>query len=289
MATLISFSGGETSAYMTIQMLENPTDEYVIVFANTGEEREETLEFVHKVEQYIGQRIYWVEAFPKKNVKGVPIKIVDFESASRNGEPFEAMIAKFGIPNQGNPNCSRTLKKHAIQAFARGIGWRKYFTAIGIRIDEPKRLNWKTAKKERLIYPLATQFPTTKPEINRFWSRMPFRLNLKSYEGNCKVCWKKSLRKLMTIAEENPQHFDFFKRMEQEYEMFIPETKLHNEKIKPPIRFFRENMSVQDIFDEASFGFTKAVDESKDTAISMSIWDTYLDTNLGCVESCEVF
>lgn len=42
-----SFSGGETSAYMAIKLKEKNPDT-AFVFANTGEENEETLEFVDK-------------------------------------------------------------------------------------------------------------------------------------------------------------------------------------------------------------------------------------------------
>lgn len=44
---LVSFSGGETSAFMINWLLKNmPEYEYKFVFANTGEENEETLVFV---------------------------------------------------------------------------------------------------------------------------------------------------------------------------------------------------------------------------------------------------
>ena len=45
----ISFSGGKTSAYMTKWLMDNKKqdyDEIVVTFANTGQENEETLEFV---------------------------------------------------------------------------------------------------------------------------------------------------------------------------------------------------------------------------------------------------
>ena len=49
---LISFSGGLTSAYMAIKLMEmrDKWDEIMVVFANTGMEREETLRFVHDVD-----------------------------------------------------------------------------------------------------------------------------------------------------------------------------------------------------------------------------------------------
>ena len=45
---LISFSGGATSGFMMWWLLKNKSDEYdfIIVFANTGRENDETLLFV---------------------------------------------------------------------------------------------------------------------------------------------------------------------------------------------------------------------------------------------------
>jgi len=36
--------------------------------------------------------------------------LVTFETASRNGEPFEEMIQKYGITNMQSPQCTRNLK-----------------------------------------------------------------------------------------------------------------------------------------------------------------------------------
>lgn len=267
----------------------------VVVFANTGDEKEPTLKFVKQCDDYFNFNLVWVEGVtnPEHN-KGISARVVTFETASRHGEPFEAAIAKHGIPNMTNPHCSRDLKGATIKSYLRSIGWigSDYVTAIGIRADEPERIDFESAKKNRLIYPLVTNIRTTGFNINSFWSKMPFDLELKSYEGNCGDCWKKSLRKLMTIAVESPDTFCFSRRMEVKYENFIPESRQHNTKIKTPIRFFRDNMSVDDIFEEAKFPFKKAEDESKlenSQKELFSDWNEYYDGNGGCVESCEAF
>src|SRR6478736_1396061 len=91
-----SFSGGRTSAFMTIKGLELKNDENtVVIFANTGKENEATLKFVNECDLYIqrnfGKSIVWLEYNPNPELW---FNIVDFETASRNGEPFSALIAK---------------------------------------------------------------------------------------------------------------------------------------------------------------------------------------------------
>lgn len=50
---LVSFSGGLTSAYMTKWILDNLSNQYemIVVYANTGKEREETLQFVNECDK----------------------------------------------------------------------------------------------------------------------------------------------------------------------------------------------------------------------------------------------
>jgi hypothetical protein len=286
---IISFSGGETSAYMTQYLLLNYSDVYdmVVVFANTSQENESTLDFIEQCDKYFNMNVVWVESvFNPINGKGVTARVVDYKTASRNGEPFEAMIAKHGIPNASTPHCSRDLKRSAILDYAKQLGWKKYFTAIGIRADEVGRVS-SSAKKNKVIYPLI-DIGFTKLKVNSYWDKMPFRLALKGYEGNCKVCWKKSLRKLMTIAVENPSAFDFFERMEQKYGAYIPESRLHNAKIQTPIRFFRGNMTVQDIKEASKNYFEHATDDSRNT-IEFQKQVLQLDLFGGCIESCEVY
>jgi len=97
----VSFSGGRTSAYMTQRILREykETHEIVVTFANTGLEHEKTLEFVHNCDKHMGFGTVWLEAVvdPREN-KGTRHKVVTFETAARDGEPFEDVIKKYGIP-----------------------------------------------------------------------------------------------------------------------------------------------------------------------------------------------
>lgn len=289
----ISFSGGETSAYMLGHILLNYSNhEIEVAFANTGEENEETLLFVKQCQEHFNVKVTWLE------YERLSFKNVNYETAYRSHDkeeiankwqnhPFRKYIAHFGIPNQQNKTCTRDLKEYVMNRYLSSIEWKpkSYTKAIGIRIDELDRLG-------SLWYPLALM-GISKPMINNFWDKMPFRLQLKGYEGNCKTCWKKTFRKLVTIARENPQWFEFMKQMELEYGNYISDgIKDRVETIELPIKFFRSNKSVEDIFEMAKDKSIKnAIDDSRNTNYQVSIWQdgTELDSANGCVESCEVF
>lgn len=279
---LISFSGGETSALMTKIIMDRMAgryDQIVTVFANTGEENNATLTFVEQCDARWGWGVVWVEAdVQERHGAGTRAKVVNFATASRMGQPFERVIEKYGIPNKAFPHCTRELKERPINAYARDVlGWAagSYDTAIGIRVDEIDRMNPK-ARERRLIYPLVKPFPRRKEDVNQFWASQPFRLGLKGYQGNCKWCWKKSLRKHATIMSETPQAYLFPERMEALH----PFTGAG--ATGEPRRFFRGNKTVADIRALAASGaFQPAGDDSVN-------YQSELDLGEGCEESCEV-
>jgi len=286
---LVSFSGGETSSFMAKWLIDNKSDSYnfKFVFANTGEENEETLIFVDKCDKEWGLNVVWVEAVVYLGQrKGTGYKIVDFKTASRKGEPFEDVIAKYGIPNQSYPHCNRELKLAPIHGYIKSIGWKDYETAIGIRSDEIDRVSHNRGFYN-LVYPLVEDVSMTKNKVNRFWSEQSFRLNLKGYQGNCKTCWKKSKNKLLQIAKETPTYFEFFKSMEDKYEMFTPEKRRLNideDGNQTPVRFFREYMSSEDIV-ELSKGFDKVVvDANKNTSYQIDLMELIEES-----ESCDIY
>ena len=127
--------------------------------------------------------------------------------------------------------------------------------------------------------------PMTKPLINEFWSKQPFRLNLKGYQGNCKWCWKKSLRKHLTLITENPKQYDFPERMEREYGFAGARPKGEDR----PRVFFRQYRSVKDLREMAAAGgFMPATDDSV-VYPEPDLFGYDLDSSYGCSESCDVF
>lgn len=156
---LLSFSGGKSSAYLVHRFLNEfaaDWDEIEILFANSGQEHPQTLAYVDACSRTYGWPVVWVEAVvaPRKG-DGTRHRIVTFDTASRSGEPFAEVIAKYGIPNTGYPHCTRELKLAPITSYLRSLGWDagKYQSAVGIRADEADRMSEK-AKREGVIYPL---------------------------------------------------------------------------------------------------------------------------------------
>lgn len=267
---LISFSGGRTSAFMTKFLLEHPkynTFKKVIVFANTGKEREETLSFINQCDKQWNLGVIWLEAVvhPQMGV-GTSFKVVDYKTASRDGTPFEAMIQKYGIPNIARPFCTRELKLNPIKKYMQSLGLKTWTSAIGIRYDERRRINWITAQKENKIYPLASDIQCTKDFIRNWWRKQTFDLQLHDYEGNCDMCYKKSQRKLLTLILEKPKLIQWWKRMEHTYE-------------KGRYSFFRNHATAAELIEKAhQSDFVKVIDTH-----STAPFDPVLDTEFDCL------
>ncbi|MBA4822482.1 phosphoadenosine phosphosulfate reductase family protein [Pantoea allii] len=220
---VVSFSGGQSSGFLCDFLLQNYLDAYDFhfVFANTGREHPETLIFADKVDKLFGLNLVWLEGVtsPEHGV-GMSHKIVTFETASRNGEPFEQLISVEGIPNVSRQKCSDYLKTQTIRSWMRANnlarhGWSAK-TAIGMRADEPERaaMGKASTKRYNLVYPLCHWGSFDKQDVNDFWDAMPFKLNIPAHYGNCLTCFKKSNAKLYLIAHEHPEWFAWNRDME---------------------------------------------------------------------------
>ena len=273
----ISFSGGRTSGFMTKWLLDNKSDEYefVVTFANTGQEHEKTLEFVNNCDKHFGFNTVWVEAVVHYNQrKGNTHKIVTFDTASRDGEPFEAYIKKYGIPNQSCPHCTDRLKLMPMTSYLRSIGFKRgdHEVAIGIRADESRRVR-KDATDAKIVYPLVDMYPVDKQDVLDWWEDQAFDLNIAEHHGNCKWCWKKSLKKHMSLITEMPEIYNFPRRMESRY----PHVGQNGRDLERRT-FFRGNRSTDDLFRmHSELGSTP----------ELLGRDAYADG--GCSESCELY
>lgn len=216
---VISFSGGRTSGYMLWRILQAhngklPEDVYVM-FANTGKEDDATLEFVHEIERRWSVPIIWVEYRARESMDDLKQHaIVTFETASRDGEPFEAIIdERKMLPNPRARFCRTELKYRTMhRVISEFIGFDEWTAVIGMRADEPDRvakLSIQDDPREEKIAPLAAA-GIGNHHVLDFWKSQPFDLKLpvvngKTLGGNCDNCMLKAADTKLSLARHKPQ------------------------------------------------------------------------------------
>lgn len=252
---LISFSGGRTSAYMLHEILRAhdgrlPMDVHV-VFANTGKEREETLRFVIECAVRWGVHVHWVE-----HRLGKPgFALVDFNSASRQGEPFATLIAKKKrLPNWTERWCTASLKVEPMHAFMRAQGHDvgHFAEVIGLRDDEGLRIFKGLERAERdgrrVVYPLA-RAKVRKADVMAFWKAQPFDLHLASHEGNCDLCFLKGRGLRKRIIRDNPAVAEWWQEQEERLDQFFD----RRDRVAGLVEEVRRSPELFDALDEDEF------------------------------------
>lgn len=245
---IISVSGGRTSGYMLWRILQAhggtlPPDVHA-VFANTGREMPGTLDFVQAMASHWGVHIAWLEY---RHAPGRPYtEVVSHNSASRQGEPFEAFLqASSALPNPVQRSCTTELKIRTVKRWVLADrGWDRWKNVVGLRADEPWRVYdvriadgqiqpppavprpnlWgfvppapkRTRRRERwsMVLPL-DDAGTTKNDVMAFWQAQPFDLGLRGpWEGNCDGCLLKSKAAIMRMLADHPERMQWWQKME---------------------------------------------------------------------------
>jgi 3'-phosphoadenosine 5'-phosphosulfate sulfotransferase (PAPS reductase)/FAD synthetase len=188
-------------------------DEAVVCFANTGKENEATLKFVHDCSTHWNVPIVWLEYRCEKP----GYKIVSFETASRNGEPFEALIKKKNyLPNPIARFCTEELKVKAINKYLHDEVIDAS-TMVGIRVDEPRRIS--KLRERGLLIPLFDA-GVTQNNVQIFWKTQSFDLGLPFRDGvtplgNCDLCFLKGPQQIMGLIKNNPERATWWAKQEQ--------------------------------------------------------------------------
>jgi len=222
---LISFSGGRTSGYMLKKIIDSyegqlPKDVYV-VFANTGKEMPQTLDFVDECSEKWNCKIHWLELEIAEERPIYRTKEVTYETASRNGEPFEALIKRRKmLPNPVMRMCTQELKMNVMKRFMKQKNFTDWTNVVGLRYDEPNRVAKQNRQNDSdknawdSICPLYQDKVTIK-EVLEFWDKSNFDLKLTSQNGqttagNCDLCYLKGTKTLTTIIKEKPELADWW-------------------------------------------------------------------------------
>jgi 3'-phosphoadenosine 5'-phosphosulfate sulfotransferase (PAPS reductase)/FAD synthetase len=202
---IINFSGGRTSAYMTKRLIDEG-GEYLVTFQNTGKEVSQTLDFVNECDKRWNLGIVWLEYR-----KPATFEVVTYETASRNGEPYDQLLEQrpSAIPNMQFRYCTQELKIMTLKRYLKSIGVTDYTSFNGIRYDEPKR--WQKAKDSDYDVELPlVKWKVTKKDVLQWWKQQDFDLMVNEPYGNCDCCFLKGKGKLAIIAKEKPELFDWW-------------------------------------------------------------------------------
>jgi 3'-phosphoadenosine 5'-phosphosulfate sulfotransferase (PAPS reductase)/FAD synthetase len=249
--TLLSLSGGRSSGYMLWRILQAhggalPADTHV-VFCNTGKERPETLDFVRDMGERWNVPIVWLEwclwmrtTKSKKTASGFVTRQtagfdrVYYETASRNGEPFAALIArKKYLPNTAIRFCTEELKVKTCVRFMRSLGYARWNNVIGFRGDEPRRVAKAKAKNDEGkrrwvdVMPMHEAHVSSR-DVAGFWKAQPFDLAIESWEGNCDGCFLIGVATMVKRLRARPEIAPWWSERERERERrHLPEGAAH--------------------------------------------------------------
>lgn len=217
----IAFSGGRTSAYMLKQLIDAnpdwPFGRVQVTFQNTGREMPETYDFVRDVEENFGVPVTWLEYDPTSENR---FRVVNHSTASRNGEPFEALIRKRKyLPNQNMRFCTEELKIRTAKRYLRYLGWDRWTNCVGIRYDEPHRLNKPPPKDRWVVWMPLAHAKITKHQVGDFWKAQNFDLQLENIKGttpfgNCDGCFLKGESKIAELIRRHPERAKWWEEME---------------------------------------------------------------------------
>jgi hypothetical protein len=211
---VVSFSGGRTSGFMLRQILDahgGQPDDLKVCFQNTGLEHPATYQFVQDVADSWEVEITWIEYC--LDGEGLPsYRVVDFDTASRDGEPFAKLIGKKNyLPNPVARICTGNLKVETMERWAGDqVALASGFeSVIGLRADEPRRA---LRVRGKVCVPVF-EAGDTEADVLRFWQNHSFDLGLPLYNNhasNCVGCFLKGRDKLELLMLEMPEAFDWW-------------------------------------------------------------------------------
>jgi 3'-phosphoadenosine 5'-phosphosulfate sulfotransferase (PAPS reductase)/FAD synthetase len=153
--------------------------------------------------------------------------VVTFETASRNGEPFEAIIRKRNyLPNPVTRFCTVELKIRAMHKHLKALGWQAegWDQMVGIRADEQRRVAKIRARPspeivaETMAMPLADAGVTV-GDVAAFWDAQDWGLELpnrngRTTAGNCVLCFLKPAAQVQSLIAEKPSRAVWWMNME---------------------------------------------------------------------------
>lgn len=184
MQRTINFSGGKSSAYMTI-LVYKPGD--IVLFCDTGREHPKTYKFINDFEAFTS----------------IPVIRIAYDGG------FESMIRKEGyntVPNRVMRYCTKHLKILAARKYLQSVGITEIENCIGFRSDEHERIIKSKPRwvKYHQRFPL-NELGIDNQKVNAFWKGQAFTLEIPRILGNCDLCFLKGKNAIISILKVHPE------------------------------------------------------------------------------------
>lgn len=184
---ILALSGGKDSSALAIYMRSKGIDmEYV--FCDTGEELEETYDYISKLQSYLGKRIAWL----------------------KSEKDFQYYLDLYNgvLPDANTRWCTRMLK---LKPYERYLGSDEVISFVGIRADEAQRKGYISTKPNiKTVFPFIED-NIGKEEVYRILNEsglgVPNYYNWRSRSG-CYFCFFQQKREWIGLYENHPDLFE---------------------------------------------------------------------------------
>ena len=153
------------------------------------------------------------------------------------------MILQTGItPYPSGRRCTSDLKVRTVNHYVkRELGINGEIRLLGIRYDERRRWGKAIMENCEVEYPMV-HAKHVKVDVDSFWARNRFDLEMDSRLGNCDLCFMKGEAKLIQVMRDEPERATWWIEMEEK-------TGYTFKKDISYRRLFEFSQSQQDMFD----------------------------------------
>ena len=255
---VVHVSGGRTSAYMAVNHMPSRA---VCTFQNTGLEHPKTYEFLRRVEDHVKHEIIWLEWRPGPRADGPTnewmFAVVRPETATYGPDLMAGMLRAFNAyraargmkpeaPWARQRLCTGFLKYKVARRYMLMSGYDEWDAYIGLRADEPSRvvgLRNQETRRQAFKFPLFDA-GVTKADVEQFWARMPFDLEILPHQGNCTACFLKNEADLARLLDEPETQAEVWQALQREFPGFGGQNRLSYEALHAelPLRMEAEGM-----------------------------------------------
>lgn len=160
----------------------------LVIFTDTGREHPKTYKFINDFEAH----------------ENIPIIRLKFDGG------FRGMLEKKKwklIPNRVKRECTIQLKINTTKRWLRAnYGKQNFEWLVGFRLDEKRRVD---GYEQRVSY-IHPKFPLyeqgiDKAQVNEYWSKKPYTLEIPPILGNCTLCFLKGKNAIINILRSYPE------------------------------------------------------------------------------------